>query len=40
MKDLRANLNAYYYVSQGYYYSAGYFACIKDRSTKSPFTLL
>ena len=29
MKDLRMSLNAYFYFSQGYYYGAGYFACIK-----------
>ena len=35
MKDLRMSLNAYFYFSQGYYYGAGYFACMKLSSPES-----
>lgn len=39
MKDLRMNLNAYFYFGQGYYYGAGYFACMKLSSPESRFAV-
>lgn len=39
MKDLRMSLNAYFYFSQGYYYGAGYFACMKLSSPESRFAV-
>lgn len=32
MKDLRMNLNVYDYVSQGYYFSVGYFVCSSNEN--------
>ena len=39
MKDLRMSLNAYFYFSQGYFYGAGYFACMKLSSPESRFAV-